>query len=472
MELLFKQEQKQVISQKLFQSAEILQMTAIAMQEYLTQQALDNPVLELIEKKAEENEDKTLEKYEWISSHDEQNRYLYQWMENGKDDLPEWNVASPDDKSLFTHLWNQVLTWQLSAQEKSILRFILSNLDNRGYYPDPLTDCAQRFRVKTEVVQSILQRVQELDPAGVGAQNLKECLLIQLKQKNKLTPLLQKLINNYLPQIAKNQLEQLVTNLKISILEIKEMCTLIRTLDPEPGRAYSDSPQQDYIVPDVFITQKETHFQVSLNESLYPDVALNNGYLKMYHNQNDKEVKNYLKDKIREAIWLKQCLAQRQNTLLTVVQTLVSLQQDFFFNGPEGLKPLRIAEVAEIMAVHISTVSRACRQKYLQCSWGMFPLKYFFAKAALKKQKTPVIFQNNNTDIISVYENVNNEAATVQDVQKMLKKLIANENKSKPLSDRALAEKMTELGFPLARRTVAKYREFLNISNASGRKEY
>ena len=192
----------------------------------------------------------------------------------------------------------------------------------------------------------------------------------------------------------------------------------------------------------------------------------------MYHNPDNKEVRDYLKDKIRQAIWIKQCLAQRQNTLLTVVQTIASLQQDFFFNGPDCLKPLRIAEVAEIMSVHISTVSRACRQKYLQCSWGMFPLKYFFAKAAIKRQDLPKIVLSDNQAGIAIIENSSDQTVTVQDVQKALMSVIAQEDKKKPYSDRVLAERLTKQGFPLARRTVAKYREQLNIPGTSGRKEY
>ena len=472
MNISLKQEQKQILSQKIFQSAEILQMTALAMQEYLTQQALDNPVLELTEKKAEEPEDKTLEKYEWISSHDEQNRYLYQWMENGKDDLPEWNIASPEDKTLAAYLWSQLIALRINPKEKSILRFMVNNLDNRGYYPDPLEECAHRFQTATAKIQQLLTLVQGLEPPGVGARNLQECLSLQLTRQNLMTPLLQRLVTHYLPQIAKNQLEQIVTETKIPLAELKEMCKLIRSLEPEPGRAFSGPSHQEYVVPDVFVELRETHFQVILNEAIYPDVALNNYYLHMYHNPDNKEVRDYLRDKIRQAIWIKQCLAQRQNTLLTVVQTIASLQQDFFFNGPDCLKPLRITEVAEIMSVHISTVSRACRQKYLQCSWGMFPLKYFFAKAAIKKQAFPKIILDDNQTGLSIFEDSSAQAVTVQDVQKALISIIAQEDKKKPYSDRVLAELLTKQGFPLARRTVAKYREQLNIPGTSGRKEY
>ena len=460
MELSLKTEQKQVLSHKMIQSAEILQMTAAGLEEYLNEQALENPVLELSEKRPEEFDHKELEKYQWICAHDEQNRYLYQKLESADDDFPEWNIDTSGPETLKEHLWSQLVGKVRDAKQEEILQFLLDSLDSKGYFKDGLEMVAERFQVPQEEAFRLLKMIQTLEPSGVGAQNLEDCLCIQLEHQGRLTPQLETCIREHLEQIAKNQLPQIAREMKLPLETVKEFGSIIRELEPRPGSRFSDVRQMVYVVPDVVVVKFQDHFDILLNESLYPDITFNQEYVSMCARQEDQEVKQYLLDKIHQVEWIKQCVAQRNITLSRVVRAILERQEEFLHRGPQYLKPLRMADIAEALEIHESTVSRAVRQKYLQCVWGIFPLSYFFARAAAGQKgmgedglEGPV-------------------KATASDVKRELAGLIRSEDKIRPHSDRVLAELLEARGYPISRRTVAKYREELGIPGASGRKEY
>ncbi len=454
MELSLKVEQKQILSQKMIQSAEILQMAAARLEEYLNEQSLENPVMELDERTPEEFDHGELEKYQWICAHDEQNRYLYQKMETADDDFPEWNVDAGGPETLQDYLWSQLISRGFDSRQEEVLRYMLDCLDTKGYFTDTLEHAAAQFDVTLEEAEKLLQEIQSLEPHGVGARNLEECLCIQLREQGELTEDMEILVTTYLQEIAKNQLPTIAKKMHRTVEEIKELCSMVRELNPKPGARFSDSRQLSYINPDVIVVKFKDHLDILLNESLYPDIQLNAGYVSMCAQQTDTEVKKYLMDKIHQVEWIKQCVAQRNNTLLSVVQEILRRQEGFFLGGPEQLKPLRMAEVAEVLEIHESTVSRAVRQKYLQCSWGIFPLDYFFAKAAANQETDRPV------------------QATTTDVKRELSALIQDENKKKPYSDRVLSELLEQKGFVISRRTVAKYREELGIPGTTGRKEY
>lgn len=454
MELSLKAEQKQILSQKMIQSTEILQMAAARLEEYLNEQSLENPVMELTERVPEEFDNGELEKYQWICAHDEQNRYLYQKLETADDDFPEWNMDASGPESLQDFLWSQLVSRSLEPKQEAVLDFMLESLDSRGYFTDSLESVAQRFSIEIEDVEKLLHEIQELEPHGVGARNLEECLCLQLRMRGELTKELEDLIARYLGEMAKNQLPVIAKKMKLSVEEVKKLCSKVKELNPKPGARFSDSRQLSYINPDVIVIKFKDHLDILLNESLYPDIYLNKEYVSMCAQQTDVEVKKYLIDKIHQVEWIKQCVAQRNVTLISVVKEILRRQEGFFMGGPDQLKPLRMVEVAEALEIHESTVSRAVRQKYLQCSKGIFPLDYFFAKAAANQEadRPP--------------------QATITDVKRELAQLIQEENKMKPYSDRVLAELLEARGYVISRRTVAKYREELGIPGTTGRKDY
>lgn len=459
MALELKQEQKQILSQKMIQSASILQMSAADLEEYLNEQSLENPVIDLVQKTPEKDPEKDSETYQWIQSHDEQNRYLYQKIETTEDDLPEWNIDTHQTETLSEYLWEQLLVKHIPAEYENDIRTILESLDENGYFSEPLEDFLQYFHMEEELFSTLLRLIQTLEPAGVGARSLNECLCLQLERKGMLTPVLEKFVCCELEKMAKNQLPAIAKELSVPLSEVKEYCALVRGLDPKPAAYLGRVQRTHYINPDVIIVKFKGHLDVLLNETVYPDIVLNPGYLQMHRDCAEKEVQDYLQKKISQAEWIRQCIAQRNATLFAVVSEIVSYQSDFFTMEGAPLKPLRMIDIAEKLNIHESTVSRAVRMKYLQCSRGTFPLNYFFARN-ISSSLTSSIFQSSQ------------EAGTASDVKAALKQIIEKENRQKPYSDRALAEKLAEQGFSVSRRTVAKYREEENIPSASGRKEF
>lgn len=466
MALELKQEQKQILSQKMIQSASILQMSAADLEDYLNEQSMENPVIDLVAKTpehgTEKDAEKNLETYQWISSHDEQNRYLYQRIETNDDEPPEWNFDTHQIENLSEYLWEQLLVKHIPAEYETDLKIILDSLDERGYFSEPLDDFLQHFSMDQEYFLRLLGLIQSLEPAGIGARSLNECLRLQLERRELLTPALEKFVSCHLEQMAKNQLPAIAKELGVSIEEVKKYCALVRTLNPKPASYLGSVPRTHYINPDVIVVKFKGHLDILLNESIYPDISLNTSYLQMYRESSDKEVQDYLQKKISQAEWIRQCIAQRNTTLFSVVREIVAYQSAFFSEGSYRLKPLRLSDIAEKLEVHESTVSRAIHQKYLQCTSGTYPLSYFFAKNALQSSTS------------SIFRTAGDAAGTTTaaDIKAALKEIIAGENKQKPYSDRILAEKLEEKGFAISRRTVAKYREEEQIPGASGRKEY
>lgn len=460
MAIELKQEQKQILSQKMIQSASILQMSASDLDDYLNEQSMENPVIDLVQKTPEQDSEKSDETYQWITSHDEQNRYLYQRVDAPDEDLPEWNFETHTGENLSDYLWEQLLTRNIPSEYEEDLRTILDSLDERGYFSEPLDEFLQHFSMEKSYFLRLLKLIQSLEPAGVGACSLNECLCLQLERKDLLTPKLEEFITCHLDQLAKNHLPAIAREMSVSIDDVKEYCSLIRTLDPKPGAFLGKVRHTQYINPDVIIVKFKGHLDILLNETLYPDISLNPGYMQMYQKPGDKEVEAYLQKKISQAEWIRQCIAQRNTTLFSVVREIVACQSAFFYEGASGLKPLRLIDVAQKLNIHESTVSRAVHQKYLQCSFGTYPLSYFFLK---NTDRSSSIFKSSGND---------DGANTALAVKTALKKIIENENKKKPYSDRILAEKLEEEGFSISRRTVAKYRDEEQIPGASGRKEY
>lgn len=461
MAIELRQEQKQILSQKMIQSASILQMSASDLEDYLNEQSLENPVIDLVQKSPEQDTAKNDETYQWICSHDEQNRYLYQRVESRNDELPEWNLEAQHGEDLSEYLWEQLLTRHIPEEYESDVRAMLDSLDEKGYFSESEEEFMQQFSMSRRQFSLLLNLIQSLEPAGIGARSLSECLCLQLERKKMLTPKLEEFIMNHLDQMAKNQLPQIARKLSVSINEVKEFCTIIRTLDPKPGASFGQVRHTQYINPDVIIVKFKDHLDILLNETLYPDIVLNTGYTQMYQKyNNDTEVQEYLQKKINQAEWIRQCIKQRNSTLFAVVQEIVNYQSGFFYEGTSRLKPLRLADIAEKLNIHESTVSRAIHQKYLQCAWGTFPLNYFFVKNTVRSS---AIFQTAEEKDAS---------STALAIKAALREIVSSENKKKPYSDRILAEKLEEQGFSVSRRTVSKYREEEHIPSASGRKEY
>ena len=460
MDLKLQVKQTQTLSQRMIQSAEILQMTSQELNTYINELALENPVIDIVEPPTAQEQRESIEQQEWLNSFNEENYYLYQ-RQNNDDDYDfksSWNINTDDGETLQDYLWSQLITENFTDQETEIIKFMLECLDNKGYLEESIETIASYFGTDTEIVEDLLSDLQALDPSGVCARSLEECLKLQLERRNMLTPVLESIIDNCLEMVARNQIPAIARKLRLSPAETAGYCQIIKSLNPKPGVSFSSRDQLRYIIPDVTIVKFKDHFDILLNESMYPTIELNSYYRQMNQNPESSELKEYLGNKIRQAEWVKQCVTQRGKTLMQVSRAILEHQEEFFTFGPAHLSPLRLADIAQELDIHESTVSRAVSKKYLQCSWGVYPMNYFFSRS------------------VAVQESSGNEngaqSVTAADIKRVLREIIEEENKKKPYSDRLLGEKLAERGISISRRTVAKYREEEGIADASGRKEY
>lgn len=460
MDLKLEARQIQALSQRMIQSAEILQMTAQELDTYLNDLALENPVIDMIEPAASSQE--SIEQQQWLNSFNEENYYLYQ-RQNNDDDYDfknSWNIDTGDGETLADYLWSQLVTEDFTAGEAEMIKFMLECLDNKGYLSESTDTIAGYFHVDTEKIEFLLSCLQELDPAGVCARNLKECLRLQLHRKQMDIPVLLSIVDTCLELVAKNQIPAIARKLRLTPAEAAGYCQVIKSLNPKPGVSFSSRDQLRYIIPDVTIVKFKDHFDILLNESMYPGIGINNFYRRLSQNPESQEVKEYLSGKIRQAEWVRQCMAQRSKTLMQVSRAILARQEAFFALGPSNLAPLRLADIAGELNIHESTVSRAVSKKYLQCSWGVYPMNFFFSRSVATR-----------TSDASPQAPVS-KSLTAADIKRAIREIIREENAKKPYSDRLLSEKLAERGISISRRTVTKYREEEGIADASGRKAY
>ena len=460
MDLKLQVKQTQTLSQRMIQSVEILQMTSQELNTYINELALENPVIDIVEPPTAEEQRESIEQQEWLNSFNEENYYLYQ-RQNNDDDYDfksSWNINTDDGETLQDYLWSQLITENFTDQETEIIKFMLECLDNKGYLEESTETIAAYFGTDTETVEDLLSDLQALDPSGVCARTLEECLKLQLERRDILTPVLESIIDNCLEMVAKNQIPAIARKLRLSPTETAGYCQIIKSLNPKPGVSFSSRDQLRYIIPDVTIVKFKDHFDILLNESMYPTIELNSYYRQMNQNPESSELKEYLGNKIRQAEWVKQCVTQRGKTLMQVSRAILEHQEEFFTFGPAHLNPLRLADIAQELDIHESTVSRAVSKKYLQCSWGVYPMNFFFSRSVAVQESSS--------------SESGTQSVTAADIKRVLREIIEEENKKKPYSDRLLGEKLAERGISISRRTVAKYREEEGIADASGRKEY
>ncbi len=462
MDLKLEARQIQALSQRMIQSAEILQMTAQELDTYINDLALENPVIDIVEPASGSRE--SIEQQQWLNSFNEENYYLYQ-RQNNDDDYDfrdSWNIDTEDGETLADYLWSQLVTEDFTVQETQIIKFMLECLDNKGYLSESTDTIAEYFHVDTEKIEFLLECLQELDPAGVCARSLEECLRLQLKRKQMDIPVLVSIVDSCLELVAKNQIPAIARKLRLTPAEAAGYCQVIKSLNPKPGVSFSSRDQLRYIIPDVTIVKFKDHFDILLNESMYPGIGINNYYRQLSQNPESQDVKEYLNNKIRQAEWVRQCVAQRSKTMMQVSRAILAHQEEFFALGPSHLSPLRLSDIAAELDIHESTVSRAVSKKYLQCSWGIYPMNYFFSRSVTTR----------SADARPADTDSSSKALTAADIKRALREIIQGENAKKPYSDRLLSEKLAERGITISRRTVAKYREEEGIADASGRKEY
>ncbi len=348
------------------------------------------------------------------------------------------------------------LLWQLTMadvtdEEYAIGEIIIGNLNDHGFLTVPLEEIAQQAHASLEDVEHVLALVQTMDPMGIAAKNVVECLLIQLQNLPSRNALAEKIVAQHFGLLEKRQLDQIAKLLKVSREEIIQADKLIASLDPYPGRRFAN-PAVQYVVPDAIIEKHDDQYIIIINDDSFPMLGISRKYQRLLksrdHQLTDQE-KQFLREKRSQAKNLIESIEKRRKTYYRVIEAIIKFQQDFFDKGIEYLKPLRLKEVAEEIGKHESTVSRVTNGKYVQTPRGLYELKYFFS---------------------SHIGTADGGQISSTSVKAALQELIADEDKKKPLSDQKLMELLTKKGFDIKRRTVAKYREEMNVSPAGRRK--
>ena len=486
-----KQLQRLIMTPQMQQSIKLLQLNSMEMEQLAEQLMLENPFLELADEQesstqdivntslnkyiapdstpsntaeepptAEEeatesaspsllNQPETFDKVDvnWDDVFDDsENKVYYQREDYEEHDFTEY---TPLRTSLQDHLLRQIRLSTLEGRDVEIAEYIVGNLDEEGYLRLELSEIAHDFDVPIERVEDVLDIVQEFDPPGIAARNLKECLRLQLEDQNVRDSFLYRLIDDYLEDLQKRKFKEIAKATGEDEARVVKAFEQISRLEPKPGRSFTKE-QPQYITPDVIVKKVDNKYIYYINEGRMSRLGINPYYRQlMLENNLGKDDKRYAKEQFRSALWLIKNIEKRKMTILRITEAIVNAQKDFFDKGMEYLKPLTLREVAEQVGMHESTVARVANGKYMETPRGLFELKWFFSSGIVKHD---------------------GETTSSTNVKDMIAKFIQEEQPENPHSDQKIARMLEKKGIKIARRTVAKYREMMKILPAKMRK--
>lgn len=360
-----------------------------------------------------------------------------------------WENSLVRATSLADHLIWQLRMSGLDPVEESIVALLLGNMDKDGYIQVDIEDVAFQSGQTYDLVEQALRRIQELDPPGVGARDLRECLSLQLRVAGNGDSVAARIVGEHLDLLESKRYDKIARELGVSVDEVAEAAAMISTLEPKPGRNFGDGDVR-YITPDVFVHKMGDELRVTLNDEGLPRLRVSRYYRSVLGDENAGDAKRYVQEKMRAASWLIKSIHQRQRTLSLVAQSIVKFQHEFFEHGVSHLKPLVLKDVASDIGMHESTVSRATANKYVHTPQGIFELKYFFTSS----------LQGSDGDEVSA-----------ESVKERIRAIIEGEDPRKPLSDQHIAKMLAKENVEIARRTVAKYREMMGLLPSSKRRQ-
>ena len=462
---------QQILAPQLQQSLLILQTPLLELRNLVQQEMETNPVLEELpdepssdgpngdEPSADNN---FKEEFEKLASLDEEWR---DYMAQSSSYSPEGSRGSPEAKdkrqfffdsiavqeTLQQHLMTQLNQTALNANDRKTAELIIGNIDDNGFLQSTPEEMALSSGIAKEDFEKMLALIQSFYPPGVGARDLRECLLIQLQREGKENSLEYKVISEHMEDLGKRRFPEIARRMSITVEEVQKCADRIARLNPRPGQAFAAAPQ-NYVLPDVTVEKVDGDYQIILNNEQIPHLRISNIYKDIIaQGNNGSEVKDYIRDKIRNGKFLIRSIHQRQQTISNIAHQIVSRQRDFFEHGPSHLKPMTMGEIADAVGVHETTVSRAVSGKYMATPQGIFEMKYFFTPG---------------------YQTSTGESMSNTSVKEALLDLVKHEDGNTPLSDQEIVEILSQRGIPIARRTVAKYRTELNILPSHMRRKY
>lgn len=467
--------QKLILTPQLQLAIRLLQMPQLELSQALSQELINNPFLEEVnEEKREEMSREEIENSELAPVSDDTEASLERLIkrlnsfsveeyfdERGSDgrDLGYFNPGLVEQPSFeqFTakgadisdHLMWQLRLSNVSDDVREICEIVIGNIDENGYLRITEEELVSITGASLEKIRKAIETVQSFDPPGIGARNLQECLLLQLRAFNLQGTIVEKIVLNNISDIEKKRYNQIGKQYDLPMEDLMAAIKIIEDLDPKPGRNYSSS-SPTYIVPDVYVMKIDDKYQIILNDEGIPKVRLNNYYKRLFQAKNSlsKEERQFVEERLRSAVWLLKSLDQRNRTIYRVTESILKFQYDFFERGINYLKPLNLKDVADDIGMHESTISRVTSNKYLSCSHGIFGFRFFFGSA----------IQTSEGSVSS------------RSVKDIIKKIVSEEDPRNPLSDQRIVDILKSKNIVLARRTVAKYREELRIPPHNQRK--
>jgi RNA polymerase sigma-54 factor len=432
------QTQKLVMTTQMKQALEVLQYSALELVDYVAEFAVDNPFADYDPQNLDEQ----------IAWTQKLQRSWHQWSGREARQTVDQQVAI--EQSLEDHVVAQLHLLDASPAVKQVAERLAGNLDESGYLRDSEAALKIWLNVSDATLADAIELLQSCEPAGIGARSLQECLHLQVDTVEvELRSLVDRLITDYLNEVAAGKLMKIAKELRQPPAVIQNAVDRLRKLNPKPGFALG-STVTPYIVPDVVVQRIENHYVVSTHESATPVLRVNRSYLQLLRQQKDAETRTYLAKKLQSAQWVAKCIEQRRMTLLRVAEAIVEMQREFFDYGVSAMKPLTLRHIADRLGVHESTVSRATRSKYMLAPSGLYEMKFFFS-AELQGD---------------------DGLTSAQAAKYEINRLIAGENAAKPYSDEALVRQLKQYGIQISRRTVAKYRDELQIAPSWRRKRY
>ena len=467
--LVLRQELKmsQVMAPHLFQSLEILHMPLLELQQMIKKELTENPTLESTQTSGDEQIEieqgtKDLERDEFDNEFEQLAALGEEWNEDFYKNRQQANNSEADEQyqymmdslsetsTLHDQLLEQLSFSNLNDYERKVAEIVVGNIDDDGYLQLDVEDLLALPNFPKETLDKILDIIHDFDPAGVGARDLRECLLLQLKRQEKMESLEYQLVDQYLDKLGRHKYKEIASKMGISVDIVKELSGSIATLNPKPGRNFTEE-RIEYVTPEIFVEKVNGEYKVTQNKKPYPRLFISPKYLQMLKDPAiSKEVKIYIREKITKSKQFIQSIDQRLSTIYRISVEMVRIQSEFFDFGVSKLKPLNMRTIAEILEVHETTVSRAISGKFMQTPQGLLSMKYFF-KPGLKMKDGTMI---------------SNES-----IRAALLQVLKTEDKKRPYSDAKLVVLLEKQGIKVARRTVAKYRDQLRILPSNLRRE-
>lgn len=461
------QTQKLIMTPELKQAIEILQFNALELNEFINEELLNNPILEKIGSDVEEESppEKVDQEFEYDLDKGDKPEVDWEDMVNYFDDVrptggTPYNADSEvnydnfvaDEETLRDYLLMQLKFSKLDSEIVRICDYIIENIDDNGYLQMKNEEAMMLYNKSFEEIEQMVRLIQTFDPPGVGARSIKECLLIQLYQQGFEESLEERLVSEFLEELGEKKFAIIAKKIDETAERVQQAYDYIKTLEPKPGRSFSSMRDVRYVIPDVYVEKVKDEYIVAVNESASPRLQIN-GFYKSMLNQFSKDslTSEYLTKNLQSALRIIKSIEQRRNTIYRVCKAIVEYQVDFFEKGLLYLKPLNLKDIADEIEVHESTVSRAVNGKYIQCPNGLFEIKYFFQSGV---------------------KGASGEGVSSESVKSVMKDMIDREDTKKPLSDQYLADALIKIGINISRRTVAKYRDELNIPPSSKRKRF